>query len=80
MDSSLLCLLCCPETGQTLQLANEAELEELNLRIRSHAVLNHSGQTVSQPLEAALIRKDGRMIYPLRDGIPLLLVEESIAR
>jgi len=30
-------------------------------------------------LESALLREDGRVAYPIRDGIPLLLVEEQIA-
>ncbi|MDD5199881.1 MAG: Trm112 family protein [Terrimicrobiaceae bacterium] len=30
-------------------------------------------------IEAALIREDGRVAYPIRDGIPMLAVEEAIA-
>jgi uncharacterized protein YbaR (Trm112 family) len=29
-------------------------------------------------LEAALLREDGRVAYPIRDGIPLLVLEEQL--
>ncbi|HZJ16845.1 MAG TPA: Trm112 family protein [Chthoniobacteraceae bacterium] len=29
-------------------------------------------------LSAGLIREDGRVIYPIRDGIPVLLLEEAV--
>ena len=33
-----------------------------------------------QPLpDAALVREDGRVAYPVRDGIPVLIAEEGIA-
>lgn len=31
-----------------------------------------------QPAEAALVREDGRVAYPIRDRIPLLVIEEQI--
>ncbi|WP_158404395.1 Trm112 family protein [Candidatus Xiphinematobacter sp. Idaho Grape] len=58
--------------------AGALELEELNLRVCSGTLLNQLGQTVCQPLKAALIREDGNVAYPVRDDIPFLLLEEAI--
>jgi uncharacterized protein YbaR (Trm112 family) len=34
---------------------------------------------VTGRLEAGLVRADGKVLYPIRDGIPVMLVEEGIA-
>lgn len=36
-------------------------------------------ELASLKLEAALLREDGRVAYPIRDGIPLLVVEEQVS-
>ena len=34
---------------------------------------------ITEPLEEALVREDGAILYPVRDGIPVMLIGESIA-
>ena len=36
------------------------------------------GAAVERTLEAGLVREDGLIVYPIRDGIPVLLIDEGI--
>ena len=33
---------------------------------------------MSQPISEGLVREDGKILYPVDDGIPVMLIEESI--
>jgi uncharacterized protein YbaR (Trm112 family) len=79
MNAQLLAQLRCPETHQKLALADETLLAKINEQIEAGAVQNRSGARVSQKLEAALVREDGKVVYPIRNGLPIMLVMEAIA-
>ena len=79
MDKNLLDIICCPVTRLPLELADAERLESLNAAIRAGDLRNNADEVVSEPLNEALISRDGRLIYPIRDGIPILLEEESIS-
>ena len=78
MEESFVKLLVCPETKQPLQLADLAALATLNDSIAKGSVSNRRGDRVVVPLEALLVREDGRFGYPVRDRIPEMLIEEAI--
>jgi uncharacterized protein YbaR (Trm112 family) len=78
VDQSLLDILVCPETKQPLRVADAALLERLNDSIRKGAVVARGGQTVSDPLSEGLVREDGAVLYPVRDDIPIMLIDEAI--
>ena len=78
LSSELLEILVCPETKQPVALATPERLEELNRKIRSGELRNRSGETVEKELTEALVREDGRVLYPVDDGIPVMLIDESI--
>ncbi|MCB0324460.1 MAG: Trm112 family protein [Bdellovibrionales bacterium] len=77
--SELLDILVCPETKQPLELLEGAKVDELNDRIRSGVVVNRSGAAVGEPVQGLLLREDGAFAYPIREGIPVMLVDEAIA-
>ena len=78
VDPELLEILVCPETRQPVSLASEALLATLNARIKAGELRNRGGEAVSAPLEEGLVREDGRILYPVDDSIPVMLIEESI--
>lgn len=78
IDATLLELLRCPETLQTLRGADSALLQRLNQQIRAGTLKNRGGQILSQPLAAGLIRADGQWLYPVQDDIPVMLIEQAI--
>jgi len=71
-------ILICPETKQPVRLMSAAELAKLNERIRGGQVRNRGGAEVKAELVEALVRDDGRVAYPVDDGIPVMLIDESI--
>ena len=78
VDQSLLDILVCPETKQPLSVADAAVLDRLNAAIRKGGVTNRGGQAVSTPIDEGLVRKDGSVLYPVRDDIPIMLIDEAI--
>jgi uncharacterized protein YbaR (Trm112 family) len=78
MREHLLDILCCPITRRSLKGMPADELERLNVAIGAGSVRNQGNQTVTEPLVEALITLDGELVYPVRDGIPVLLADECI--
>ena len=78
VDRELLEILVCPETRQPVRLAPPDLLEALNKRIGSGELRNRGGEAVSAPIREGLLREDGKVLYPVDDGIPVMLVEQSI--
>jgi len=75
----LLEILVCPERKDlSLKLVGQSALERLNQRIVNGEVKNRAGKKVEKVIEEALLREDGKVLYPIRDGIPVLLIEEGI--
>jgi uncharacterized protein YbaR (Trm112 family) len=79
IEKDLLELLACPETHQPLREAAPVLLERLNARIVRAELRNRAGTLVATPLREGLVRADERVLYPVVDGIPMLLIEEAIA-
>ena len=77
-DFNLLQILRCPESHQTLATAAAALVQKLNERIASGQVKNHAGHPVTVPAEAGFVRQDGQLFFPIRNGIPIMLIGEAI--
>lgn len=79
MDKRLLAILRCPVTHKGLALAKGATLSEVNAAIQSGAISNRDGKVLAEPLTEALVTDDGKVLYPVANGIPVLLEGESIS-
>jgi len=79
IDLDLLERLCCPETHQKLSLANPTVLAKLNQRITAGQLRNRAGQSLTVKLDGGLVREDHQCLYPIRQGIPILLIDEGIS-
>lgn len=78
LDSKLLDIICCPETRAVLKLADSERLSALNSAISAGTLKNVGGETITESLTEALITADGSRVYPVREGIPVLLSDEAI--
>jgi len=74
----LLERLRCPETAQPLHEATAEVLARVNAEAARGALVNHDGKPLAAPLAAALVTGDGARLYPVLDGIPMLLAGEAV--
>ncbi|NIP86824.1 MAG: hypothetical protein GTO03_15175 [Planctomycetales bacterium] len=79
LNKELLDILVCPENHQPLQLADQQLVNKLNAAIEAGSLQNAAGKRLTDKLDSGLVREDRRVLYPILDGIPILLVEEAIA-
>lgn len=78
IDKELLAILCCPETKQTVTLADAALVSKLNEAAARGGLKNKATKSVSERMDGGLIRADQTILYPIREGIPVMLIEEGI--
>ena len=77
-DRHLLDIVCCPVTRLPLEPVPDATLARMNALIASGTLRQCDDKPVEQALREALMTRDGRIAYPIRDGIPVLLEDQGI--
>lgn len=78
IDKELLAILACPESHQTLAQLSDESVAALNECIGKGCVTNVGGTAIEEELAGGLVREDKTIVYPIRDEIPVLLVDEGL--
>lgn len=78
MDKRLLTILRCPVTHKGLSVLKKDKLAKLNEAIAAGEVKTLDGVLLGDALTEALVTDDGKRVYPVSDGIPVLLESESV--
>jgi len=78
IDKDLLEILCCPETKEDVFLANDELINKINALITEKKVNERSGEIVKEKIDGGLLRADKKYLYPIREDIPIMLIENAI--
>jgi uncharacterized protein YbaR (Trm112 family) len=78
INKDLLAILCCPDTKLPVMMAEADLVKKLNEAIARGGVLNKGKKPVVEQVEGGLVRADLKILYPIRESIPVMLIEEGI--
>lgn len=78
VDQELLDILVCPENKTAVKLVGQEVIDRVNAAVKSGSLKNRAGEKVEEPIDAGLLRADGKYLYPVREDIPIMLIDEAI--
>ncbi len=78
INKELLDILCCPETKQDIEYVEGEAIKNINNEIKKGTLKNRGEEIVKEPIDAGLLREDRKYIYPIREDIPIMLIDEAI--
>ena len=78
VDPELLKILVCPENKTPVSLAGDDTIAQANSAIEAGKLKNRAGETIEEKIDGGLVREDKAYMYPIRDDIPIMLIDEAI--
>jgi uncharacterized protein YbaR (Trm112 family) len=77
IDKELLDILCCPETKQDVFLINDELINKINNLISEKKIKMRNGELAEGEINGGFIREDKKYIYPIKEDIPIMLIDEA---
>ena len=78
VDQELLDILVCPEDKTKVVLVEQDVIDKANAAIEAGTLNNRAGEKIEEKIDGGLIREDKAYMYPIRDDIPIMLIDEAI--
>lgn len=78
VDAELLKILVCPENKTPVALVGEEVIAAANAAVEAGTLKNRADTLVEKKIDGALVREDQAYMYPIRDDIPIMLIDEAI--
>ncbi len=78
INKELLDILCCPETKQDIEHLEGTLIDKINIEIKKGSLKNRGNQVIAEPIGSGLLREDHKFLYPIREDIPIMLIDEAI--
>ena len=79
ISDQLLEILICPESKQALRRAEAGLIDDINHKIERGSQRSRNGALVANKIDGGLIREDDRVLYIIRNDVPVMLVDDSLA-
>lgn len=78
IDKALLEILCCPRTKADVRLLLPEEIKHFNTKIAEGSLSYFNSEVVELALDEGLITVDGKTLYRIDEGIPVMLIDKGI--
>jgi len=78
LNKELLSILCCPETKQDIEYIEGDIIKKINSEIKKGTLKNRGNKIINDVIDSGLLREDRKYLYPVREDIPVMLIDEAI--
>ncbi len=78
IDPQILQLVRCPISGRRLSVAGPELVERANTAIRAKRLENRLGQSITEPMEGALVDEANEWLLPVRGSVITMVADELV--